>query len=101
MGSTSPHLALIAAAADRVLTRAEWREQARLAWPDGPSWFLAMLVDMLVSTRATPDDLLILADALEEARRTANVEGRLAVATHLKQLADLPRRMAALRAEEL
>ncbi len=99
MGTASPHLALIAEASAKALTRAEWREQARLAWPDGPSYFLAMVVDVLVSARSTPDHLLILADALEEARRTANVEGRLAVAIHLKQLADLPRRAVALQSE--
>ena len=94
------HLVPIAEPVAHVLDRADWMRQARDAWPDAPSWLLGMVVNALVNPKATPDSLLLLADGLEEARSCASAEGRVAIEAHLKQLADLPRRAAALRAEK-
>ncbi len=78
--------------------RAYWGEAVRTAWPDAPGCLTTVLIQVLANPRMNPDALLGVADALEEARREASVDGRMMQAARLALLADMPRSLARMRA---
>jgi hypothetical protein len=83
-------------------TVADWRARAIAVAPLAPLWLHAAVGAMLADPRASSDAMLALADALEEAARTANLYGRpTAIARELRLLADLPRQQAPSRASHL
>lgn len=75
-----------------------WRMQEAMGMlaPAVPFWAIGLIGRTLANPLATPDALLVLADALAEAARLAPIEGAPAIGRQLRRLADIPRRLAPL-----
>lgn len=84
---------------EAVRSRADWARRVRESWPNAEAWFVATMARLLSDRRSDADTLLVLADALEEARSEANLDGQLMKAAGLAAVADLARRLAPHRAE--
>lgn len=95
---TGPHP--IAVPVEVVTATADWARQVRERWPQAPAWFVVGLAVLLRNRNTDADMLLILADALEQARGEANIEGQVYAANGLARVADLVRRLAPHRIKE-
>lgn len=88
------HLRPAAQPISAVTTQAHWAERVRLAWPQAPNWFVAQSASVLRNPALDSDVLLIWADALEQARQEARIEGQLFTACGLGAVSDLVRNLA-------
>ena len=72
--------------------RASWWLLVRAAAPAVPAWLLGMITAVLAhEPPLTPDALLILAEALDEAAEVLAADGHLTLSAQLGQLAAMPR----------
>lgn len=85
-------------AGPHVLT--DWYNRILKAWPNADQWIVAMLATQLANPSIRCTALLAMADALEEARRQASLESRLALSTGLSAMADIARQEARLRPDQ-
>lgn len=89
----------IGAAIRLVHQRVERRSAVVAAWPDAPGWFRDGACRLMLNPKATSDAFLLLADALEEMRRSASADGQVASAAGIERLRDLFREAAPERAD--
>lgn len=75
-----------------------WWQRVSEAAPALAAAERALVTRMLTNPKITADGLLILADALDEAARVAQLEGRGVLAEQLLRLADVPRCQAPILA---
>lgn len=81
-----------------MVARDAWRRVVFFVLPEAPAWFHAAIAELLADPRTSSDTLLIAADALEAGRRQATIDDQPSLAEALRNLADVPRQLAPLRA---
>lgn len=82
-----------------IVSRAETRRLVAEAWPAAPTWFVDGATRLMMNPRATSDAFLLVADGLEEMRRSASADGHVATAAGIERLRDLFREAAPDRAD--
>jgi hypothetical protein len=83
-----------------ICARARWWERVRQAAPLVSPWTCHIVAHLLARADASPDFLLSMAEAFDEASNFVAINGETELAAQLRRLADFPRDLAPRRAKQ-